>query len=189
VPCREGTYQPKPMQFSMRSLASMQYHWNTGEPVWSGSCIPCPAGKVATPGSAYCKCPEGYARSHDGPCILCGEGFYSRSQGNNTVCDACPKGTARLQRLDMCASAGCRLPDKHLPGDNCFLGDNFPGDNLLRDFHRDHSPGEGYGCNSHPLQNGQLTHLQDINAPLRVAAQHKINSTGPVMIRCLLMSR
>jgi Tyrosine-protein kinase ephrin type A/B receptor-like len=93
VPCYAGTYQPQSLQFSMRSLAYMQYHWQTGEPTWSGSCIPCPDGKVATPGSAYCKCPQGYAGSHDGPCTLCGEGFYSRPQGNITVCDACPEGT------------------------------------------------------------------------------------------------
>jgi hypothetical protein len=94
VPCMEGTYQPKPLQFSYMTLAYQSNHWQTGEPIWVGTCIPCPSGKVATPGSAYCKCPEGYAGSHDGPCTLCGEGFYSHSQGNVTVCDACPEGTA-----------------------------------------------------------------------------------------------
>jgi hypothetical protein len=29
---------------------------------------------------------------------------------------------------------------------------------------------------SHPLQNGRLTHPQDIDAPLHIAAQRKINS-------------
>jgi hypothetical protein len=33
-----------------------------------------------------------------------------------------------------------------------------------------------YGSSSHPLQNGRLTHPQDIDAPPRVAAQRKINS-------------
>jgi hypothetical protein len=94
VPCMEGTYQPKPLQFSYMRLAYQSNHWQTGEPIWVDTCIPCPSGKVATPGSAYCKCPEGYAGSHDGPCTLCGEGFYSHSQGNITVCDACPEGTA-----------------------------------------------------------------------------------------------
>ena len=33
-----------------------------------------------------------------------------------------------------------------------------------------------YGSSSHPLQNGRLTHPQDIDAPLHIAAQRKINS-------------
>jgi len=32
-------------------------------------------------------------------------------------------------------------------------------------------------CNSQPQQNGSLTHPQDIDAPLRIAAQRKINSS------------
>jgi hypothetical protein len=32
-----------------------------------------------------------------------------------------------------------------------------------------------YGSGSHPLQNGRLTHPQDIDAPLLIAAQRKIN--------------
>ena len=35
---------------------------------------------------------------------------------------------------------------------------------------------ERYGSSSHPLQNGKLRHLQDIDAPLHIAAQCKINS-------------
>ena len=33
-----------------------------------------------------------------------------------------------------------------------------------------------YGSSSHPLQNGLLTHPQDIDAPLHIAAQRKMNS-------------
>ena len=33
-----------------------------------------------------------------------------------------------------------------------------------------------YGSSSHPLQNGHLPHLQDIDAPLHIASQRKINS-------------
>jgi hypothetical protein len=33
-----------------------------------------------------------------------------------------------------------------------------------------------YGSSSHPLQNGHLTHPQDIDAPLHIAAERKINS-------------
>ena len=33
------------------------------------------------------------------------------------------------------------------------------------------------GSSSHPLQNGRLTHPQDIDAPLHIAAQRKINSS------------
>jgi hypothetical protein len=35
---------------------------------------------------------------------------------------------------------------------------------------------ERYGSSSHPLQNGHLTHPQDINSPLHVAAERKMNS-------------
>ena len=35
---------------------------------------------------------------------------------------------------------------------------------------------ERYGSSSHPLQDGHLAHLQDIDAPLHIAAQRKINS-------------
>ena len=35
---------------------------------------------------------------------------------------------------------------------------------------------ERFGTSSHPLQNGMLTHPQDFDAPLRLAAQGKINS-------------
>jgi hypothetical protein len=33
-----------------------------------------------------------------------------------------------------------------------------------------------YGSSSHPLQNGRLTHPQDMDAPLHIAAQRKMNS-------------
>jgi hypothetical protein len=33
-----------------------------------------------------------------------------------------------------------------------------------------------YGSSSHPLQNGHLTHPQDMDAPLHLAAQGKMNS-------------
>ena len=33
-----------------------------------------------------------------------------------------------------------------------------------------------YGSCGHPLQNGRLTHPQDVDAPLHIAAQRKINS-------------
>jgi hypothetical protein len=33
-----------------------------------------------------------------------------------------------------------------------------------------------YGSSSHPLQNGRLTHLQDVDAPLHIAAERKMNS-------------
>ncbi len=35
---------------------------------------------------------------------------------------------------------------------------------------------ERYGSSSHPLQDGHLAHPQDIDAPLHIAAQRKINS-------------
>ena len=35
---------------------------------------------------------------------------------------------------------------------------------------------ERFGTSSHPLQNGMLTHPQDFDAPLRLAAQGKINN-------------
>ena len=38
---------------------------------------------------------------------------------------------------------------------------------------------ERNGSGSHPLQNGHLTHPQDIDAPLHIAAQRKINSYRP----------
>jgi hypothetical protein len=34
-----------------------------------------------------------------------------------------------------------------------------------------------YGISGHPLQNGRLTHPQEIDAPLHIAAQRKINSS------------
>jgi hypothetical protein len=34
---------------------------------------------------------------------------------------------------------------------------------------------ERYGSISHPLQNGQLTHPQNMDAPLHIAAEHKMN--------------
>jgi hypothetical protein len=35
---------------------------------------------------------------------------------------------------------------------------------------------EGFGSSSHPQQNGRLTHPQDIDAPLHIAVQRKMNS-------------
>ena len=35
-----------------------------------------------------------------------------------------------------------------------------------------------FGSSSHVLQNGNLTHPQDLDGPLRVAAQRKINAYG-----------
>jgi hypothetical protein len=35
-----------------------------------------------------------------------------------------------------------------------------------------------FGSSSHPQQNGQLTHPQDLDGPMRVAAQRKINAYG-----------
>ena len=35
---------------------------------------------------------------------------------------------------------------------------------------------ERYGSSSHHLENGRFTHPQDIDAPLHIAAQRKINS-------------
>ena len=48
----------------------------------------------------------------------------------------------------------------------------------------------GYGSSSHPLQNGRLTHLQDIDAPLHIAAQRKINSykNNTLTIRTFIFS-
>ena len=50
---------------------------------------------------------------------------------------------------------------------------------------------EGYVCSIHPLQNGHLAHPQDINAPLRIAAQRKIKSIGnnTLTITTFLFSR
>jgi hypothetical protein len=61
------------------------------------------------------------------------------------------------------------------------------GDVELRDYLRDQAGSRSlvfdlsithdrYGSSSHPLQNGHLTHPQDIDAPLHIAAQRKMNS-------------
>ena len=45
----------------------------------------------------------------------------------------------------------------------------------LRPQHLASLQNERFGSSSHPQQNGRLTHLQDIDAPLHIAAQRKIN--------------
>ena len=58
------------------------------------------------------------------------------------------------------------------------------GDLVIRDYLRDPAGSlvfdlsvthEHYESSGYPLQNGYLTHPQDIDAPLRIAAQRKIN--------------
>ena len=60
------------------------------------------------------------------------------------------------------------------------------GDVGIRNYLRDHAGSRSlvfdlsithnrYGSSSHPLQNGRLTHPQDIDAPLQITAQRKIN--------------
>jgi hypothetical protein len=67
-------------------------------------------------------------------------------------------------------SAGKRRADVEICN---YLRDQAGSQSLVCDLSISH---DRYGSSSHPLQNGRLTHPHDFDAPLRVAAQRKINS-------------
>ena len=76
--------------------------------------------------------------------------------------------TVRTQRVT--ARAG------HLRGDveiRNYLRDQAGSRSLLFDLSITH---DRFGSSSHVQQNGLLSHPQDLDAPLRLVAQHKINS-------------
>jgi len=68
------------------------------------------------------------------------------------------------------ASAGQRCGDVKTRN---YLRDQAGSRSLVFDLSITH---DRYGSSSHPLQNGSLTHPQDIDAALHIAAQRKINS-------------
>ena len=77
--------------------------------------------------------------------------------------------TVRTQH-GVTASAGQRRGDVEIRN---YLRDQAGSRSLVFDLNIAH---DRYGSSSHPLQNGRFTHPQDIDAPLDVAAQGKINS-------------
>jgi hypothetical protein len=76
--------------------------------------------------------------------------------------------TVRTQ-YGVTASAGQRRGDVEL---RQYLRDQAGSRSLVFDLSITH---ERFGSSSHPQQNGRLTHPQDIDAPLHIAAQCKIN--------------
>ena len=68
------------------------------------------------------------------------------------------------------ASAGQQRGDVEIRN---YLRDQAGSRSLVFDLSITH---DRYGSSSHPLQNGHLTHPQDIDSHLHVAAQRKVNS-------------
>ena len=79
--------------------------------------------------------------------------------------------TVRTQR-GVTASAGQRRGDVEI---RSFLRDQAGSRSLVFDLSIAH---DRFGSSSHVQQNGLLTHPQDLDGPLRVAAQRKINAYG-----------
>ena len=77
--------------------------------------------------------------------------------------------TVRTQH-GVTASAGQRRCDVEILN---YLRDQAGSRSLVFDLSITH---DLYGSSSHPLQNGRLTHPQDVDAPLHIATQRKINS-------------
>jgi len=107
--------------------------------------------------TSTCTAHSGATKTHDWMVSALGPLFRTAGHTVRTQCG-------------VTASAGQRRGDGEIRN---HLRDQAGSRSLVFDLSITH---DRYGSSSHPLQNGRLTHPQDIDAPLHIAAQRKTNT-------------
>ena len=123
--------------------------------------------------TSTCTAHSGATKAHDWMVSVLGPLFRTAARRRRHPGHSGPRHMVRTQH-GVTASAGQRRGDVEIRNWN-YLRDSAGPRSLVFDLSIAH---DRFGSSSHVLQNGLLSHPQDLDGPLRVAAQRKINAYG-----------